>query len=47
MEGKIALEEHIESPAVEMTSGQEPFDAAYFKDVQHRLTEYELRVTQT
>ena len=44
MQGKIALEEHIESPAVEMSTGQEPFDAAYFKDVQHRLTEYELRI---
>ena len=44
MQGKIALEEHIESSDFSATGSHNFTDGAYFADVQHRLQEYKLRL---
>jgi gamma-resorcylate decarboxylase len=44
MNGKIALEEHIESPDFPATGSHEFTAHDYFTNVQHRLREYKLRI---
>ncbi len=44
MKGKIALEEHIESPDFPATGTHNFTDPSYFKDVENRLREYKLRL---
>ncbi|MCL5262919.1 MAG: amidohydrolase family protein [Acidobacteria bacterium] len=44
MKGKIALEEHIESPDFPATGTHNFTDPSYFKDVENRLHEYKLRL---
>jgi Amidohydrolase len=44
MTGKIALEEHIESPDFAATGSHKFTDSVYFGDVNHRLQEYKLRL---
>ena len=44
MKGKIALEEHIESPDFPATGTHNFTDASYFEDVENRLQEYKLRL---
>jgi len=44
LKGKIALEEHIESPDFPATGTHNFTDPSYFKDVENRLQEYKLRL---
>ena len=44
MTGKIALEEHIESPDFQATGSHNFTDSVYFADVEHQLQEYKLRL---
>jgi gamma-resorcylate decarboxylase len=44
MKGKIALEEHIESPEFMATGTHNFTDPSYFEDVENRLQEYKLRL---
>ena len=44
MKGKIALEEHIESPDFPATGTHNFTDPTYFDDVENRLQEYKLRL---
>jgi predicted TIM-barrel fold metal-dependent hydrolase len=44
MIGKIAFEEHIESPDFVATGSHNFTDSVYFAEVQHRLQEYKLRL---
>src|ERR1700733_11612586 len=44
MKGKIALEEHIESPDFMATGTHKFTDSSYFEDVDKRLQEYKLRL---
>ena len=44
MKGKIALEEHIESPDFLATGTHAFTDASYFEDVENRLQEYKVRL---